>query len=36
VFNDYVKWVNDTMTTEPNAYIQVISVLLAGGVHGNQ
>jgi len=35
VFNDYVKWVNDTMKTEPNAYIQVISVLVAGGVHGN-
>lgn len=36
VFNNYVQWVNDTMTTEPNAYIQVISVLVAGGLHGNQ
>jgi len=36
VFDDYIQWVEDTMTTEPNAYIQVISVLVAGGVHGNQ
>jgi len=35
IFDEYIQWVEDTMTTEPNAYIQVISVLVAGGVHGN-
>ena len=35
IFDDYIQWVEDTMTTEPNAYIQVISVLVAGGVHGH-
>jgi len=29
VFKDYEKWVKDTMTTEPNAYIQVISILVS-------
>jgi len=29
IFDDYIQWVEDTMTTEPNAYIQVISVLVS-------
>jgi len=33
IFDDYIQWVEDTMTTEPNPYIQVISVLVAGDVH---
>jgi superfamily II DNA/RNA helicase len=35
IFDEYIQWVEDTMTTEPEAYIQVISVLLAGGADGH-
>jgi len=29
IFDDYIQWVEDTMTTEPEAYMQVISVLVS-------
>jgi len=29
MFDDYIQWVEDTMTTEPEAYMQVISVLVS-------
>ncbi len=35
IFDDYIDWVEETMTTEPDPYIQVISVLVAGDLHGN-
>jgi superfamily II DNA or RNA helicase len=30
IFDEFLLWVEDTMTTEPNPYIKVISVLKAG------
>jgi len=27
IFNDYLEWVQDTMTTEDHPYIQVVAVL---------
>ena len=27
VFDDYVKWIEETMTSEDNPYIQIIAVL---------
>jgi len=35
IFDDYIQWVEDTMTTEPDAYLQVISVLQAGDRYGH-
>lgn len=31
IFDQYIEWVEDTMTTEQHPYIQVVSVLVSGG-----
>lgn len=36
IFDDYIQRMEGTMTTEPDAYLQVISVLVAGDTHGQQ
>ncbi len=35
IFDDYMEWVQDTMTTERIAYLQVVAVLAGEGFHGD-
>ena len=31
IFDEFMKWIEDTMTTEDNPYIKVVAVLREGG-----